>query len=76
MKKKVIHIVGKCSYDGTALYAIRLCEALKEFQSKIVFCYTGSADIELQSSALEYHTIINKSRISKTDIFIKFRCGE
>lgn len=48
-KKKVLHIVGKSSYDGTCIFAYRLAEKLTEYDSTFLFVQKGSADGEFKN---------------------------
>lgn len=52
--KKVLHIVGRSSYDGTCIFALRLAEALSDFDHFFLFVQEGSASTELGSLRKKY----------------------
>lgn len=59
MKKKVLHIIGRSSYDGTCTYALRLAGHLSDFQSTLLFIRKGSA---LNEIADKYNSIFQLSK--------------
>lgn len=52
--KKVLHIIGRSSYDGTCIFAVRLAEMLLEYDSTFLFIQKGSADAELNNKKKIY----------------------
>jgi len=59
VKKKVLHIIGRSSYDGTCTYALRIAEHLTDFQSTLLFIRKGSA---LNEIADKYNSIFQLSK--------------
>ncbi|MGE5399925.1 MAG: glycosyltransferase family 4 protein [Ignavibacteriales bacterium] len=57
MKPKILHIIGRSSYDGTCIFAVRLIRNLNDYESEILFIEQGSAETEILKEADKCHNM-------------------
>lgn len=56
MAEKVLHIIGRSSYDGTCTYALRMASALGQYDCELLFKTKGKAFDEIKKTGLRiYH---------------------
>jgi len=72
MEKKILHIIVKTRYDGVTSYAIRVIEALPQYDYHILSCYEGCAISEIQGMNITYEHLINDDRISYRSLLRKY----
>jgi glycosyltransferase involved in cell wall biosynthesis len=73
--KRVLHIVGKTSYDGTCIYAAKLIQQLTEYDCILLSVRKGNANDELDSIITKKVTLsknINETRLYLIIILFKF----
>jgi len=72
MKKKVLHIIVKSSYDGVTSYSIRLIKNLPQYDHQILSCYKGNAIEELKEMNISYELLLNSGSISIKYLLLKY----
>ena len=72
MKRKILHIIIKTSYDGAAVYPIRLCDNLKEYDQTIISCFKGNAFDEILAKGIKCENLINSDNISYKYLLLKY----
>ncbi len=72
MKKKVLHIIIRSSYDGSAIYPVRLCEKMEEYNHTIISCFKGNAYEEILAKGIRCENLINSNNISYKYLLLKY----
>jgi glycosyltransferase involved in cell wall biosynthesis len=72
LKKKVLHIIIKSSYDGAAVYPVRLTEKMKEYDHTIISCFKGNAFEEILAKGIKCENLINSNNISYKYLLLKY----
>lgn len=69
--KKILHITSQASYDGTYIYALRLCQNLKGFNHTLLSLYRGSASEEVSKLPINQKYIFNRIHRNNFDLLVK-----
>lgn len=72
MSIKVLHIIIKSSYDGAAVYPVRLCTYLKEYDHEIVSCFKGNAYQEILNLGIKCENLLSTHNISYKYLLLKY----
>lgn len=72
MKKKILHIIIKSSYNGAAVYAFRLCAKLNNYDHTIISCFKGNSYEELLVNGIKCENLINSDNISYKYLLLKY----
>ena len=72
MRIKVLHIIIKSSYDGAAVYPIRLCTHMKEYDHEIVACFKGNAYEEILNLGIKCENLLNFKNIGYKYLLLKY----
>jgi len=72
LKKSVLHIIIKSSYDGAAVYPVRLCEKIKEYDHTIISCFKGNAFEEILAKGINCENLVNNGSISYKYLLLKY----
>lgn len=72
MSNRILHIIIKSSYNGATVYAVRLCQHLKEYEQEIVSCFKGNAYEEIIKSDFNCVNLLSNEDISYKYLFIKY----
>jgi glycosyltransferase involved in cell wall biosynthesis len=72
LKISVLHIIIKSSYDGAAVYPIRLCGALEAYHHSIISCFKGNAYEEILANGIKCENLVNSGNISYKYLFLKY----
>jgi glycosyltransferase involved in cell wall biosynthesis len=72
MKKRILHIIIRSSYDGAAVSPVRLCLHMKEFDHEIISCYKGNAFEEILNLGIECENLLNVSDVSYKYLLFKY----
>ena len=72
MKNKILHIVIKSSYNGAAVYAVRLSTFMKEYEQEIVSCFSGNAYEEITNLGIKCENLLNVEDISYKYLLLKY----
>jgi glycosyltransferase involved in cell wall biosynthesis len=71
-KKSVLHIIIKTSHDGAAVYPVRLCDNMKEYDQTIISCFKGNAFEEILAKGIKCENLINSDNISYKYLLLKY----
>ena len=72
MRKKILHIILKSSYDGTAVYPVRLCDKMEEYDHTIISCFKGNAYAEILNKGIKCENLISNHNISYKYLLLKY----
>lgn len=71
MSKKILHIIGRSSYDGTCIFAYRLSISLPQYDFYYLFKHMGRAEEEIQRSNKNIFNLDTSDNKNKMAIWIK-----
>jgi glycosyltransferase involved in cell wall biosynthesis len=71
MNKKILHIIGRSSYDGTCIFAYRLSISLPQYDFFYLFKHKGRAEEEIQRSNKNIFNLDTSENKNKIAIWIK-----
>ena len=72
MKKKILHIIIKSSYDGAAVYPVRLCDKIDEYDHRIISCFKGNAYEEILNKGIKCENLLSSHNISFKYLPLKY----
>jgi len=72
LKRKILHIIIKSSYDGTTVYPVRLCEKMEEYDHTIISCFKGNAYEEILNKGIKCENLISSHDISYKYLLLKY----
>lgn len=72
MPEKILHIIIKSRYDGVTSFAIRLINALPQYDHSILACYKGNANNEINEMKIRCAHLLNQEQISYKTLLLKY----
>jgi glycosyltransferase involved in cell wall biosynthesis len=72
LRKKILHIIIKSSYDGAAVYPVRLCDKMEEYDHMIISCFKGNAYEEILTKGIKCENLVNSGNISYKYLLLKY----
>ena len=72
LKNSILHIIIKSSYDGAAVFPVRLCEKMEEYDHTIISCFKGNAYEEILAKGIKCENLISTHDISYKYLLLKY----